>query len=109
MSVIRKERALSQEEWDRLRADKAGQRIELGVGSEATYEKRREALQASLDETEETKKSQRAPRFGVEGCCGKGCNGCLVFWHDPAYGTARDKLSLRKQGEKLEKDLVSIN
>ena len=24
-------------------------------------------------------------RIGKEGCCGKGCNGCLVFWHDDMY------------------------
>jgi len=106
MSVIRKERALSQEEWDRLKADTAEQRIELGVGSEATYAKRRDTLQASVDDAEGMKQTPRAPRFGVEGCCGKGCNGCLVFWHDQAFGKARDLLAQKKQGEKLEKDLV---
>jgi putative protease len=106
MSVIRKERALSQEEWDRLRADDAAHRVELGLGSEATYAKRRDALQASIEESEGTKERPRAPRFGVEGCCGKGCNGCLVFWHDPTYSKARDLLAQKKQGEKLEKGLA---
>jgi putative protease len=106
MSVIRKERALTQAEWDRLRADAASQRIELGTGSEALYEKRRDQLQNSVDEAAAEDaavgRHTKTPRYGVEGCCGKGCNGCLVFWHDPAYLKARDLLAQKKQGEKLD-------
>jgi U32 family peptidase len=106
MTVISKEKALSEEEWGRLKADRAGHRIELGLGTEDSYKRERDKLQTSLDATEDKRRSFKTPRFGVEGCCGKGCNGCLVFWHDPAYGKARDILAAKKQGEKLEEDLA---
>ena len=34
----------------------------------------------------------RSPRLGVEGCCGRGCNGCLHFWNEPRYAKARQLL-----------------
>ncbi|TNE36114.1 MAG: hypothetical protein EP347_11860, partial [Alphaproteobacteria bacterium] len=63
-------------------------------------------LVQAVDREAETasERTVKSPRYGVEGCCGKGCNGCLVFWHDPAYAKAREKLSAKKQGEKLEGD-----
>jgi putative protease len=108
LTVIRKERALSEEEWARLQADTAEHRIELGRGDEGNYARARDKLHNALDATEEKRRSYKTPRFGVEGCCGKGCNGCLVFWHDPAYGKAREILAKKKQGEKLEADGVEV-
>lgn len=35
---------------------------------------------------------KKGPRMGLEGCCGKGCNGCRLFWFDPKYSRAREKL-----------------
>jgi putative protease len=49
-------------------------------------------------------RSFRTPRVGTQGCCGRGCNGCLIFWHDPQYANAREILGKRKQGEMLEHD-----
>jgi len=43
------------------------------------------------------------PRLGTEGCCGRGCNGCLIFWNDPAYEKARTLMATKKQGEMLPK------
>lgn len=43
----------------------------------------------------------RSPRLGTEGCCGKGCNGCAIFWHDPSYAKARALLAEKKIGEML--------
>lgn len=43
----------------------------------------------------------RTPRIGTTGCCGKGCNGCLIFWHDAAYAKAREIMRSKKIGEKL--------
>ncbi|WP_350335862.1 peptidase U32 family protein [Coralliovum pocilloporae] len=106
MTIIRKERALAQHEWDRLRLDKTAQNRELGKGSDKTYEKRREQTQLSLDERA-AGRVFRTPRTGKEGCCGRGCNGCLIFWHDPAYGKARDVLANKKQGELLDRDLAA--
>jgi putative protease len=48
----------------------------------------------------------KTPRVGLEGCCGKGCNGCMMFWHDPLYAKAREILGKKKQGEMLAKSVV---
>jgi putative protease len=46
-------------------------------------------------------KTKKTPRIGKEGCCGKGCNGCLIFWHDEKYQKAREILKTKKIGEML--------
>lgn len=106
MTVIRKERALSEAEWTRIRMDEVSQGVELGNHSEGLLDRRRDELQTSIeveaDADSKLGRITKTPRYGVEGCCGKGCNGCLVFWHDPAYLKARDLLAKKKQGEKLE-------
>jgi putative protease len=43
----------------------------------------------------------RAPKQGIESCCGKGCNGCLMFWQDDKYAKAREKMKSKKIGEML--------
>jgi putative protease len=43
-----------------------------------------------------------APKLGVEGCCGLGCNGCLVFWHEPKFARAREKLHAQGIGRRLD-------
>lgn len=32
---------------------------------------------------------RRKPKQGTESCCGRGCNGCLMFWHDERFEDAR--------------------
>ncbi len=103
MSIIRKERPLTKDQWDRLKFDKEASKIELGQGSEQQYEKKRDALVLSLEEANKDRKF-KTPRLGVEGCCGRGCNGCLIFWDDPAYEKARELMVAKKQGEMLEKN-----
>jgi len=103
MSIIRKERPLTKDQWDRLKFDKEASKIEQGQGSETLYEKRRDALVASLGEVNKERKF-KTPRLGVEGCCGRGCNGCLIFWQDPAYEKARHVMGNKKQGEMLAKN-----
>ena len=48
----------------------------------------------------------RSPRIGKEGCCGKGCNGCLIFWHEDKYKKARELLKTKKAGELLQKSEI---
>lgn len=100
MSIIRKERPLTKDQWDRLKLDREASKIELGQGSEVLYEKRRNQLAQSLDEANLERKF-KTPRLGVGGCCGRGCNGCMIFWQDPAYETARALMAEKKQGEML--------
>ncbi len=98
MTLVRKERRLNQHEWDRLRLDKEAQRREIGNSSEPIYLKMRDTLAQSVSQLPEPKK---VPKVGSEGCCGKGCNGCLIFAHDPLFAKARKALAQKKIGEKL--------
>ncbi|MDP2696962.1 U32 family peptidase [Thalassospira sp.] len=103
LTLIRKEKALTEDEWQRMKLDMEGQKIELGGGNEDRYDAKRNALQTALDERQK-ERSFKTPRVGTQGCCGRGCNGCLIFWHDDSYAKARDILAKRKQGEMLEYD-----
>ncbi|MBT5919475.1 MAG: peptidase U32, partial [Alphaproteobacteria bacterium] len=103
-TIIRKERSLTPEQWDRLKLDTETRLIEADKGSDEAYAARRENLQTSQAEADSTRRP-RTPRLGVEGCCGKGCNGCLVFWHDPVYEKARTLLAKKKQGEMFDRDM----
>ncbi len=98
MTVIRKEKNLSQQEWQRLKLDTAARNIELGNGDAGMFDNTRIRL---IDVLAETPKPKKIPRRGTEGCCGKGCNGCLIFAHDPLFEQARAELKQKKMGEKL--------
>lgn len=103
MSVIRKEKSLTEEQWNRLQFDKVTSRLEgNGKRDEAAYEASREKLVESIDEGRLERRT-KTRRVGTEGCCGKGCNGCLPFWHDETYAKARAVLVKRKQGAQLSR------
>lgn len=102
-SVLRKERALTDEHWSRIRFDKLVQGLETsGRDNPAAYARRREDLVEKIDR-DGTARRFKTNRVGTEGCCGKGCNGCLIFWQDDKYALAREVLSKRKQGEQLSR------
>ncbi len=103
-TIIRKEKSLTQAEWDRLKLDATAQRIELGTGSDTLYQRQRDQLQVSIFE-ENGERIPKTPRIGTDGCCGRGCNGCAIFWHDPIYEKARILLAQRKQGEMFDRDM----
>lgn len=48
----------------------------------------------------------KKPKDKDNGCCGRGCNGCLVFWHDDKYAKARELIKGKKQGVMLEKKFI---
>ena len=102
-TIIRKEAALTEEEWQRLKLDRLAQKIELGQGSEGLYPQRVELLQETIGE-ELMQRRSKTSRSGKEGCCGRGCNGCSIFWNDPAYAKARETLAKKKHGEMLHTD-----
>ena len=104
MSVVRKETPLSDVQKARIKLDENVQKLESGRGRESAFTENRAALQKATNENNEGK-TFKSPRFGVEGCCGRGCNGCLVFWNDPAYEKARNLMLEKKQGEMLAKKL----
>ncbi|WP_171233714.1 U32 family peptidase [Ruegeria sp. HKCCA4812] len=102
-SVLRKERALTDEHWSRIRFDKLVQGLETsGRDNPGAYARRRDALVGKIGE-DGTERRFKTNRIGTEGCCGKGCNGCLIFWQDDKYALAREVLSKRKQGEQLSR------
>ena len=102
-SVLRKEKALSKEQWNRVKFDKLVQGLETGgKRNEPAYEKRRDALAESVAEKAAGRKF-KTNRVGTDGCCGKGCNGCLIFWEDDTYARAREALLSRKHGEQLSR------
>ncbi len=108
-TMVRKERALSKEEWARLRLDRAASLVEQDRAREEKYQEKREALVDALiekknEEEKDDTRSFRTPRMGTEGCCGRGCNGCLAFWHDDKYARAREIMRGKKQGEMLSNE-----
>lgn len=102
-TILRKEASLSEEEWQRLKLDRLAQKIELGQGSQSLYSERIELLQDTISE-ELMERRSKTSRSGVSGCCGRGCNGCSIFWNDGAYEKARERLLAKKHGEMLDKD-----
>ncbi len=102
-SVLRKERALTDEHWSRIRFDKLVQGLETtGRNNPKAYARRRDDLVEKIGE-DGNERRFKTNRIGTEGCCGKGCNGCLIFWQDEKYALAREVLSKRKQGEQLSR------
>ncbi|NOD78634.1 MULTISPECIES: U32 family peptidase [unclassified Ruegeria] len=102
-SVLRKERALTDEHWSRIRFDKLVQGLEAtGRDNPTAYARRRDELVEKIGE-DGNERRFKTNRIGTEGCCGKGCNGCLIFWQDEKYALAREVLSKRKQGEQLSR------
>lgn len=99
-TVVRKEKALTKDAWARLKLDRVARAVELGSANESEYQVRREDLVDAIRGQNEGV-SFRSPRLGVDGCCGRGCNGCLHFWHDERYAKARTLLKTKRQGNLL--------
>jgi len=101
LTVARRETPMSEEERASRLAEIRAQELERGLITEAEY-------RAIMDDPELLGKRismktnlGKSPKQGVDGCCGKGCNGCLLFWQDPKYEKAREKMKGKKIGEML--------
>ncbi len=105
LTIVRKEALLTEVQETRLKLDKTVQNLELGKGRASAFDDNRVAL-LDAKRADSQDKVLKSPRIGVEGCCGKGCNGCLVFWHAPEYAKARDVLKTKKQGEMLSSNMI---
>jgi len=99
-SLVRKEKMNIESEKLKVESRQLSHALEAGEIREEKYETKRQKYFAALDVVDE-KISPRTPRIGREGCCGKGCNGCLIFWHDEKYAKAREILKTKKIGEML--------
>jgi putative protease len=111
LTVIRKEKPLTEAEFARVKMDRDVRRLEMAgdVGNNANtssdqslYQLHQLELSDAL-RTEAARKEPKFIRMGNAGCCGKGCNGCLVFWHDPAYAKGRELMKEKKMGERLQR------
>ncbi|MBF0251413.1 MAG: U32 family peptidase [Alphaproteobacteria bacterium] len=93
LSIARTEAVLSAERQDLLHGNLMSLDMERGLraGTEA-----RPTLKGRAH-------TGKTPAQGLDSCCGLGCNGCHMFWHDDKYAAARDALAAKKIGEKLEK------
>jgi putative protease len=107
LTVIRREKPLTETEVARMRLDDTARRIELagvhscGTGADQQlYQLQQGALTEARD-AEHAHAEPKSHRTGNPGCCGRGCNGCLVFWHDPAYAKGRELMKQKKIGEML--------
>jgi len=100
MSLIRKEKMNIESEKLKVESRQLSHQLEAGNVGEKKYENKRAKYFAAL-EVGDDKIAPRTPRVGTDGCCGKGCNGCLIFWHDDKYAKARDILKTKKIGEML--------
>lgn len=69
-------------------------KTETGSITEAGYER----FKAKLGDKALPKAGEKQkPKTKEDACCGRGCNGCLIFWNDPMYEKARDLLSEKQK------------
>jgi len=99
-SLIRKEKGLEESERLKVESRQLSHQLEGGQIREEKYDNKRKKYFKAL-EIADPEISNRTPRIGKDGCCGKGCNGCLMFWHDNKYAKAREILKTKKIGEML--------
>lgn len=99
-SLVRKEKMTDESEKLKVESRQLSHQLEAGDVRQEKYQLKRDKYFASLD-LADPEISPKTPRIGKEGCCGKGCNGCLVFWHDEKYAKAREILKKKKIGEML--------
>ncbi|MES2961366.1 MAG: U32 family peptidase [Pseudomonadota bacterium] len=100
MTLVRKEKMNIESEKLKVESRQLSHQLEAGDVREEKYENKRKKYFAALEVGDE-QTSPRTPRIGQDGCCGKGCNGCMIFWHDDKYAKAREILKTKKIGEML--------
>ncbi len=100
LSLIRKEKMNVEAEKLKVESRELSHQLESGEVREEKYEAKRKKYFVAR-EIADPKISPKTPRVGLDGCCGKSCNGCLIFWHDEKYAKARELVKTKKIGEML--------
>ena len=105
-TIARKEKSLDEAEKLKVESRQLSHSLEAGEVKEEKYQRKRNQYFEALSFIEEdinsnSTLSTKTPKIGKEGCCGKGCNGCLIFWYDEKYIKAREILKKKKIGEML--------
>lgn len=104
-TLVRKEKNNIEAEKLKVESRELALKLEAGEVREEKYQTKRQSYFSAREVGDTNSPGQispRTPRLGKEGCCGKGCNGCLIFWHDEKYAKAREILKTKKIGEMLE-------
>jgi putative protease len=99
-TLIRKDKLGIESEKLKIESRNLSHRLESGQIKKEKYDNKKKIYFESIKIADD-KICPKTPRIGVEGCCGKGCNGCLIFWHDDKYSQAREILKSKKIGEML--------
>ena len=99
-TLIRKEKSLQESEKNRLKLHSQSHKLETQATNKKKYNEKKDKYISSISE-DVAQTTTQTPRIGEAGCCGKGCNGCLIFWYDDKYIKARNILAQKKQGEML--------
>ena len=76
--------SLTQEQWDCLKLGRETLLHVLGADSDKKYSAKHDALQ-NAQEIKTAARRLKTPRISMEVFCCTGCNGCLIFWHDPTH------------------------
>jgi putative protease len=102
LTLIRKEKDNIEIEQLKVQSRELSHQLEAGEISAEKYQQKRKKyfIAQEIDQNDATA-TTRSPRIGTAGCCGKGCNGCLIFWNDEKYAKAREILKTKKIGEML--------
>jgi putative protease len=93
-SVGRKRSVLNDEQARSLAINQGSRDVELGLLEASSLLRFKQPTQNLTP--------RGAPKLGVEGCCGLGCNGCLMFWNEPKFARAREKLAAVGVGRRLD-------
>lgn len=100
-SLVRKEKLNNVSQELSVQARQLSHQLEAGAINSQKYHQKRDKYFEALEFEDNSDHKTKTPRLGKEGCCGKGCNGCLIFWHDNKYLKAREILKNKKIGEML--------
>lgn len=98
-TVARQRAALSVEELQTLQEAAQSLEVERGLVPASELIQLRE----SGGKKPRTLRTEKAPKLGLDGCCGLGCNGCLMFWNEPKFEKARALLQRGPAGRKLSR------
>ncbi len=93
LTVGRKRSLLSSEQQILLTSNQRSHQAELGLISPDVLHRAKSRAESG---------PRPPPKLGVDGCCGLGCNGCLIFWNEPKFERAREKLASQGVGRKLD-------
>jgi putative protease len=103
LTLIRKEKSLAESNKLKIETRQLSNKLESEEIRQEKYQDKKEQYLHALEESaiSDPEITPRTPRIGTEGCCGKSCNGCLIFWYDKKYQKAREILKGKKIGEML--------